>query len=88
MLKDSPEATGYTLYDVADRLRTYGWQVPAYSMPENRQDLVVQRILVRHSVSRDLASLLVDDMRRCLEHFSKHPVSRSMSETEAGGFHH
>jgi glutamate decarboxylase len=87
-LKESAEATGYTLYDVADRLRTYGWQVPAYSMPANRQDLVVQRILVRHSVSRDLASLLIDDMNRCLEHFSAHPVSRSMSEVEAGGFHH
>jgi len=83
-----PETVGYTLYDLADRLRNYGWQVPAYSMPANRQDLVVQRILVRHSVSRDLASLLVDDMQRALEHLAAHPVSRAMTETEAGGFHH
>ena len=43
---------GFTLYDLSDRLRARGWQVPAYSMPPNREDLVVQRILVRHGVSR------------------------------------
>lgn len=87
-LLSGPGETGYTLYDVADRLRAYGWQVPAYSLPANRQDMVVQRILVRHSVSRDLASLLVDDMHRCLKHFEQHPVSRSMTEEAAGGFRH
>jgi len=29
---------GFTLYDLADRLRSRGWQVPAYSMPANRRD--------------------------------------------------
>lgn len=87
-LKTDPADTGYSLYDLADRLRTFGWQVPAYSMPADRQDLIVQRILVRHSVSRDLASLLLGDIRSALEHFGKHPVSRSMTEAEAGGFHH
>src|SRR5690606_6368881 len=27
--------------DLADRLRCRGWQVPAYSLPANRQDLVI-----------------------------------------------
>ncbi len=32
--KIAPDVTpGYSLYDVADRLRMRGWQVPAYSMP-------------------------------------------------------
>ena len=35
---------GFTLYDLADRLRMRGWQVPAYSMPAHQEDLVVQRI--------------------------------------------
>jgi hypothetical protein len=34
----------WSLYDLADRLRDRGWQVPAYRMPANRQDLVVQRV--------------------------------------------
>ena len=87
-IKDGYDTHGYTLYDLADRLRGRGWQVPAYSMPANRQDLVIQRILVRHGVSRDLAALLIDDMKRCLDHFKKHPVSEPLSEEEAGGYHH
>jgi len=86
-LKDGAKAN-YTLYDLADRLRSRGWQVPAYSMPANREDLVVQRILVHHGVSRDLADLLVDDMKRSMAHFEKHPVSSPLSETEAGSFNH
>ncbi|MGN5537368.1 glutamate decarboxylase [Alcaligenes sp. Lyrl_28] len=79
---------GFNLYDLADRLRSRGWQVPAYSMPANRQDLVIQRILVRHGVTRDLASLLLDDFRRCLDYFSAHPVAVQGKQDESGGFHH
>ena len=81
-------SSGYTLYDLADRLRGRGWQVPAYSMPSNRTDLVVQRILVRHGVSRDLGDLLVKDIYRCLEYFKKNPVTKPLSEQEAGGYKH
>ncbi len=79
---------GFNLYDFADRLRSRGWQVPAYSLPANCQDLPVQRILVRHGVSRDLGSLLVDDMRRALDYFQQHPVHTSMTAPEGSGFHH
>lgn len=87
-LKKGAAVGGYTLYDFADRLRSRGWQVPAYSMPAHREDLVVQRILVRHGVSLDLASLLLEDIKRTLDHFEKHPVSKPLSEQEASGFNH
>lgn len=86
-LKDDA-GTDYNLYDLADRLRSRGWQVPAYSMPADREDLVVQRILVRYGVSYDLATLLIDDINRALDHFKGHPVSHSLSEQEASGFNH
>ncbi len=87
-IKEGFDTRGYTLYDLADRLRGRGWQVPAYSMPANRQDLVIQRILVRHGVSRDLAGLLLDDIRRALLYFRDRPVHNPLSEEEAGGFNH
>jgi glutamate decarboxylase len=86
-LKDG-ENPGFTLYDFADRLRMRGWQVPAYSMPPNREDMVVQRILVRHGFSRDLAGLLLEDFARTLDYFKDHPVSVSMAKHEAGGHDH
>ena len=82
------EAEGFTLYDLSDRLRSRGWQVPAYSLPPNREDLVVQRILVRHGVSRDLIDLLLEDIQRSLAILEKHPVSHHLTETEAGGYNH
>jgi glutamate decarboxylase len=86
-IKDDEEAN-FTLYDLADRLRVRGWQVPAYPMPANRGDLVVQRILARLGVSRDLAGLLLADLQRAIEHFKKHPSPKDLTEKLAGGYHH
>lgn len=79
---------GFTLYDLSDRLRSRGWQVPAYAMPADRQDLVVMRALVRHGFSRDLADLLVDDLKRCLDYFAQNPVRHPLTAETAGGFSH
>jgi glutamate decarboxylase len=87
-LKEGYETNGYNLYDLADRLRSRGWQVPAYSLPANCQEMVIQRILVRHGVSRDLATLLLEDMKRCLDHFEKHPVTSPLTSIEGTGYHH
>ena len=86
--EDQKDKVNFTLYDFADRLRNRGWQVPAYSMPANREDLVVQRILVRHGVSRDIASLLLEDFRRTLDFFENHSTSPTINEKDGSGFHH
>jgi glutamate decarboxylase len=78
----------FTLFDLADRLRVTGWQVPAYTLPRNRQDLAIQRILVRHGFSRDLANLLLDDYRSALRHLDAHPHAKPLAEADAGGFRH
>ena len=81
-------ACDFTLFDLSDRLQGRGWQVPAYSMPANRKDLVVQRVLIRQGVSRDLIDLLLEDIRRSLAQIEKHPILRPLTETEARGFNH
>ncbi len=86
-IKEDEEAN-FTLYDLADRLRVRGWQVPAYPMPANRGDLVVQRVLARLGVSRDLAGLLLADLQRAIEHFKKHPSPKDLTGKLAGGYHH
>ncbi len=86
-IKDG-EDPGYTLYDLADRLRVRGWQVPAYPLTGSVSDVTVQRILVRQGLDRDLASILLEDFAASVAHFGKHPVSVAMSSDEAGGFNH
>ena len=82
------EDPGYTLFDLADRLRGRGWQVPAYTLTGTASDISVQRVLVRLGVSRDLISLLLDDFRDAVAHFGKHPITVPMSKQEASGFNH
>ena len=82
------ENLGFTLYDLASQLRLKGWQVPAYPMPANRGDLVVQRVLTRLGVSRDLAGLLLEDLQRAVKQLMKNPPSRSLTRMNAGGYNH
>jgi glutamate decarboxylase len=58
-----PSVKNYTVFDVSDRLRERGWLVPAYTYPENRQDLAVLRIVVRSGMTFDMADRLLDDLR-------------------------
>ena len=82
------ESPGYTLFDLADRLRNRGWQVPAYTLTGDASDIAVQRVLIRQGVDRDLAAILLDDFEVSVRHFERHPVTVAMSPEEAGGFNH
>ena len=86
-LRDDADVS-YTLFDLADRLRTTGWQVPAYTLPADCEEVVIQRALIRHGVSRDLISLLIKHIAEALTYFDGHPVSTPLSAAEGSGFNH
>ncbi len=75
-LKDGVEH-GFNLYDLSERVRMRGWQIASYPLPSDRQQVVVQRVLVRHGVSRDLISLLLDDLKRAIAYLQLNPVKHS-----------
>ena len=83
---EDPDAA-FTVFDVSERLRDRGWLVPAYTYPENRQDLAALRIVVRNGFSRDLADLLITDLRRHLDYFAKFPAPLPRSN-EGEAFSH
>jgi glutamate decarboxylase len=60
----APEVKNYTVFDVSARLREQGWLVPAYTFPENRQDLAVLRVVVRAGMSHDMADLFLEGLRK------------------------
>ncbi|MGO3326248.1 glutamate decarboxylase [Gordonia sp. (in: high G+C Gram-positive bacteria)] len=83
--------TGYTdnwtLYDLQDRLRMKGWQVPAYPLADDLADVTVQRIVVRAGLSEDLADSLLADIVTEVEFLER--LSGPMpSEGQTAGFHH
>jgi glutamate decarboxylase len=58
----SSETKNYTVFDVSERLRERGWLVPAYTFPENRQDLSVLRVVVRAGMHMEMADQLLQHL--------------------------
>ncbi len=59
--------TEWDVFAVSRGLREHGWQVPAYTFPQNRTDLAVLRVVCRHGFSRDLGDLFLRDLRTVTE---------------------
>lgn len=52
----------FTVTDVAERLRQRGWLVPTYTLPANRTDLTIARLVCRNDLSDILARRLANDV--------------------------
>lgn len=79
---------GYNLYELSDKLRTRGWQVPAFTLPANCQNITVMRVMVRQGFSMDMADLLLADMKRFIAYLKAHPLVTHMSAAEGASFNH
>jgi len=82
-----PEIENFTVFDVSNALRERGWQVPAYTFPENRTDLAALRVVVRRGFTHDMADMLVGDLERQLPRLRKQPVPVH-DETSGTAFAH
>ena len=75
----------WTLFDLQDKLMQSGWMVPAYTMPKDIEDMVVMRIVVRQGMSRDMADMLLTDIRNAVEELDKleYPTPSRIAERKA-----
>ncbi len=70
------DVTGYSVFDLSERLRQRGWQVPAYTFPDDLTSTAVMRIVVRNGFSMDLADLLLNDIRLHVRVLEQHPQTQ------------
>lgn len=82
----------FTVFDLSERLRYHGWLIPAYTLPENLTDVAVMRIVVKEGFTMELANMLLDDIKRTLEHFATKPKNitepTEVDNKKKTGFHH
>ncbi len=84
------ETAKWTLYDLQNRLQQSGWMIPAYTMPESIDDVIVMRVVVRQGMTRDMADMLLEDMRTAVSEFEalKYPtqtrIAYENSEAQMG----
>jgi glutamate decarboxylase len=79
------DGSPFTVFHVSDQLRTSGWQVPAYTMPDDATEVAVLRIVVREGFSMDLADSLLDELRKAVAHLHEYPP---VQPPPATGFSH
>jgi glutamate decarboxylase len=84
------DRAGYTVFDLSERLRARGWLVPAYTLPADMTDTAVLRIVVRNGFSRDLADLLLADLRHHCHALAAHPQGHTplVAQPVRQGFAH
>nr|CAD1827228.1 unnamed protein product [Ananas comosus var. bracteatus] len=86
-LKDSSK---YTVFDISENLRRFGWIVPAYTMPPDAERVAVLRVVIREDFSRSLAERLVANIQKVLHELEDHAnkiakiVNVSAQEKPAG----
>jgi len=82
--------TDWDVFALSRALRERGWKVPAYSFPEDRQDLSVLRIVCRNGFSHDLADLLLADLSAAVDYLNNDARLGSATGPATGpaGFHH
>lgn len=79
----------YDEFDIASQLAAQrGWMVPAYTLPENAQEIVVMRALVKENVGHAAAKLLIEDLNEALVTLDKkgglHPRDRKRAHRGPG----
>jgi glutamate decarboxylase len=84
-LKD--DVDNFTVFDVSNAMRERGWQVPAYTFPEQRTDLAALRVVVRQGFGHDMADLLIADLERQLPRLQAQPTPVH-DATSASAFRH
>lgn len=89
-LKESAQKA-WTLYDLDDRLRMHGWQIPAYPLPANMEHVTCQRIVARADLSMTLADKFLRDMKaeiENLDHATVIAAKEGDSFQQAASFDH
>jgi len=61
----------YDVFEVSEKLRHNGWLVPAYTLPEDCQDVAILRIVCKEGLSYDLATLLMNDIHKIIKDIEK-----------------
>jgi len=82
----SDTVTGWDVFALSRRLRERGWQVPAYTFPENREDLAVLRVVCRNGFSLDLADLFFKDLLSAVDTLNEEAGATKLSGPS--GFRH
>lgn len=68
------EQKNYDEFHIADRLRTFGWVVPAYTLAKDNQERTVMRVVCRWDFNTTLVAELLDNLQECMDWLEVHHI--------------
>ncbi|WP_291511811.1 glutamate decarboxylase [Acidithiobacillus sp.] len=80
------EIRDFDVFAISERLRGRGWQVPAYTLPADCEDIAILRLVLREGFSRDLAELFLNDLKATIRELRQGHAQTP--EHQAPIFHH
>lgn len=85
-LNDEKELN-WDLYDLADKLLMRGWQVPAYPLPKEMGDTIIQRFVCRADLTLPMAKELIEDMKELINELNSSPKGKKRDKKVYGFTH-
>ncbi|WML23827.1 glutamate decarboxylase [Neobacillus sp. OS1-33] len=86
-LKDG-YTSNWNLYDLSRQLRVFGWQVPAYPLPPDMEEVTIMRVVVRNGFSMDLAHLFLMNLKQAVAFLDSLDGPMPHDTKCDNGFHH
>lgn len=79
----------WNLYELADRLQMKGWQVPAYPLPADLGNTIIQRFVCRADLGYNVEEALIQDFKQCIEDLNNARILfHDDTENHVRGFTH
>lgn len=77
----------WNLYDLSDRLLMKGWQIPAYPLPVNMDNVIIQRMVCRADLSQPMAEEMIGDLKEAIKELNEHKAI-TYKDKKVQGFIH
>jgi glutamate decarboxylase len=77
----------WNLYDLSDRLLMKGWQIPAYPLPVNMDNVIIQRMVCRADLSQPMAEEMIGDLKEAIKELNEHRVITPEDKKVQGFIH-
>ncbi|KAL5215613.1 hypothetical protein ABZP36_007014 [Zizania latifolia] len=71
------DSSRYTVFEVAESLRRFGWILPAYTMPADAEHVAVMRVVIREDFGRSLAERLIADLGKVMADMDAHAAKKA-----------
>lgn len=84
----SSAKVNFNVFDISDRLRMHGWQVPAYTLPANLENIAVLRVVIKEGISYELADDLLKHINDAIKYFNQQSERTLTSGEERQRFSH